>query len=76
MLEILLILLINTAGAAICYSAGHTVATRRNRRQNAATASCVACQWTSGPVPLSEAFTAASVHSDGEAHRTMVERAR
>lgn len=70
-----LTLLAAAATAPAFYWFGNITANRHNRRRNAATASCVACQWTSGPVPLSEAFTAASVHSDGEAHRTMVERA-
>lgn len=60
------------AGAGI----GAAMADRKNQRENAATATCVGCDWTSGPVSLSEAFRAREAHRQGMEHHAVVERAQ
>jgi len=59
--------------------AGAAQQRRYDRRKNAATASCVACEWTSGPVPLGDAFRLAEDHRamphPAGFTRTLVERA-
>lgn len=63
MFEIITALLISMGASAVGYVIGAVAAERRHRRHNAAVASCVACEWTSGPVPLSDAFSAAQRHT-------------
>lgn len=75
--------LISVAGTMFTgYVFGVVTTDRKNRRENAATAECVACDWTSGPVPLAAAFRAATAHTatpahtDTDRHRAMVVKAR
>lgn len=77
MLDILTFL--SLAAAPACFWAGRAVEARKNRRQHAATATCAGCEWTSGPVPLGEAFRLAESHRamphPAGFTRTIVERA-
>lgn len=63
----------------IGWLAGAAQQRRYDRRKNAAMASCAGCDWTSGPVPLGEAFKLAEDHRamphPAGFTRTLVERA-
>lgn len=80
MLELAAIGITSALWTFIAFCLGVLLERRKNRRENAATASCVACEWTSGPVPLSEAFRLAEAHTamphPAGTSRTLVERAQ
>lgn len=73
MLDLILALITGAGTMFTGYVYGVVTTDRKHHRQNAATAECAACEWTSGPVPLSAAFNAAAAHTAMPAH-TATER--
>lgn len=63
---------------AVGYAQGKRDANRKHHVRNAATALCAGCEWSSGPVALSDAFKAARGHESAngrEAHPGIVVKA-
>lgn len=74
MFETLAPVAIVLAYAALGFWLGYLQANRQHRRRNAATAQCAACEWSSGPVTLADAFQAAHGHDSAD-HPAMVVKA-
>lgn len=54
---------------------GQAIERRKNRRQNSAMADCAACEYQSGPQPLSDAARDAQAHRAATGHICLVVRA-